>query len=82
MYSMQERENLLKIFREVKVAVSAGDSAKIKNLSDQTTHTASLTHDPDNIVQLSFILLVKLLKGKITENFKGGIVFMNLMSEQ
>lgn len=46
---MQERENLLKIFREVKVAVSAGDSAKIKNLSDQTTHTASLTHDPDNI---------------------------------
>lgn len=46
---MQERENLLRIFREVKVAISSGDSAKIKNLSDQTTNTASLTHDPDNI---------------------------------
>ncbi len=46
---MQERENILKIFRETKEAVSRGDSAKIKNLSDQTTHAASLTHDPDNI---------------------------------
>lgn len=46
---MQERENLLRIFREVKGAVSAGDSAKIKSLSDQTTNTASLTQDSDNI---------------------------------
>jgi len=46
---MHERENILKIFQETKEAVLRGDSAKIKNLSDQTTNSASLTHDPDNI---------------------------------
>ena len=46
---MQERENVLRIFVETKEAVARGDSAKIRNLSNQTTNTASLTHDPDNI---------------------------------
>ena len=46
---MYERENILRIFQETKEAVSHSDSAKIKRLSDQTTNSASLTHDPDNI---------------------------------
>ena len=46
---MEEKENILRIFRETKEALSRGDAAKIKNLSNQTTNTASLTHDPDNI---------------------------------
>ncbi len=46
---MRERENILRIFQETKEAVSEGNSAKIKKLSNQTTNTASLTHDPDNI---------------------------------
>lgn len=46
---MKEKENILRIFQEVKDAVERGDSAEIKNLSDQTINTASLTHDPDNI---------------------------------
>jgi hypothetical protein len=46
---MHERENILRIFQETKEAVAREDSAKIKNLSDQTTNSASLTHDPDNI---------------------------------
>ena len=46
---MQERENILRIFQETKEAVLKGDAAKIKSLSNQTTNTASLTHDPDNI---------------------------------
>ena len=46
---MQERGNVLRILLETKQAILRGDVAKIKNLSDQTTHTASLTHDPDNI---------------------------------
>lgn len=46
---MQERENILRIFKETKEAVSKGDSNKIKSLSNQTTNTAALTHDPDNI---------------------------------
>lgn len=46
---MQERGNVLRIFKETKEAVARGDTAKIKSLSNQTTNTASLTHDPDNI---------------------------------
>lgn len=46
---MYEKENILRIFQETKEAISRGDSAKIKNLSNSTTNSASLTHDPDNI---------------------------------
>jgi hypothetical protein len=46
---MQEKENVLRIFEETKEAIEKNDSAKIKNLSNQTINTASLTHDPDNI---------------------------------
>lgn len=47
---MQERENILRIFQEAREAIETGDSAKIKNLSNQTNNTAALTNDPDNIV--------------------------------
>ena len=47
---MYERENILRIFQETKEAVSRNDSAKIKLLSDQTTNSASLTNDSDNII--------------------------------
>jgi type I site-specific restriction-modification system R (restriction) subunit len=46
---MYERENILKIFKEVKNSLEKGDSAKIKSLSDHTTNSAALTLDPDNI---------------------------------
>ena len=46
---MQERGNVLRIFQETKKAVEIGDSAKIKNLGNQTNNTAALTQDPDNI---------------------------------
>ena len=46
---MYEKENILNIFQETKEAILRTDSAKIKNLSNRTTNSASLTHDPDNI---------------------------------
>ena len=46
---MQEVENILKIFKETKEAIEKNDPMKIKNISNQTINTASLTHDPDNI---------------------------------
>ena len=46
---MEERGNILKIFQETKEAVLKGNAAKIRSLSNQTTNTAALTHDPDNI---------------------------------
>ncbi len=46
---MHERENILRIFQGTKEAVAREDSAKIKELSNQTTNSAALMHDPDNI---------------------------------
>jgi len=65
---MQERENLLRIFKETKEAVSRDDVVKIKNLSDQTTNTASLTHDPDNIA--SAVIIYSLSKILQREDYK------------
>jgi hypothetical protein len=69
---MQERENVLKLFKETKEAVSRGDSAKIKLLSDQTTNTASLTHDPDNIAAAVVIYsLGKIIERKNYQSISG-----------
>lgn len=65
---MQERENILRIFRETKGAILREDSAKIKGLSDQTTNTASLTHDPDNIA--AAVVIYSLSKITEREDYK------------
>ena len=46
---MQEKENILRIFKETKEAIEQEDNIKLKELSDQTIHTASMSQDPDNI---------------------------------
>jgi len=46
---MQEKENILRILKETKEAIKKEDFDLIRNLSDQTINTASLTQDPDNI---------------------------------
>ncbi len=46
---MKEVENVLRILEETKEALKDKNSAKIKSLSNQTTNTASLTQDGDNI---------------------------------
>jgi len=46
---MQEKENIIRIFEETVSALKQEDNIKLKNLSDQTIHTASITQDPDNI---------------------------------
>lgn len=65
---MYERDNLLRVFQKTKEAVSKGDVAKIKGLSDQTTNSASLTHDPDNIA--SAVVIYSLSKILEREDYK------------
>ena len=60
---MKERENVLRILKETKEAIKEGDTSKIKNLSNQTTNTASLTQDPDNIAVAVIVYSI----GKILE---------------
>ncbi len=75
---MEERENILKIFQETKEAVLRGDVAKIKNLSNQTTNTASLTHDPDNIaVAVIVYSLSKIIEREDYKKFPGWSEFYN-----
>lgn len=46
---MEERENILKILQGTLDAVKRNDSFRLKDLSNQTIHTASITQDPENI---------------------------------
>ncbi|MEK6847638.1 MAG: hypothetical protein AABX50_00760 [Nanoarchaeota archaeon] len=69
---MQEAENILRIFQETKEAVSRGDSAEIKNLSNQTNNTAALTNDPDNIATAVVVYaLSKIIEREDYKNLPG-----------
>lgn len=65
---MQEVDNVLRIFEEAKVALQKEDVAELKRLSDQTTNTASLTQDPDNITVA--VIIYSLSKVLERENYK------------
>ena len=65
---MKERENVLRILEETKKAIKQDNITEIKNLSNQTTNTASLTQDPDNIAVAVIVYSI----GKVLEreNYK------------
>ena len=46
---MQEKENVIRILRETLDAMKMENIIRLKDLSDQTIHTASVAQDPDNI---------------------------------
>jgi len=69
---MQEKENVLRILQEAKVAVRDNDSFKLKELSNQTIHTASISQDADNIaVAVGVYSLSKIVERKEYQNFPG-----------
>ena len=47
---MKEVANILRILQETRAAIEVEDSFKIKKLSDQTIHTATISQDSDNII--------------------------------
>ncbi len=79
---MQEKENVLRILQETKDAINNDNSIKLKELSDQTIHTASITQDPDNIaVAVAVYSLSKIVERKKYQEFPGWKDFYkNLMS--
>ncbi len=60
---MEEVSNIIRVLRETKTAINEKDSFKIKKLSDQTIHTATISQDPDNIVTAVLVYSI----GKIIE---------------
>lgn len=76
---MYERENILRIFQETKKAVNSEDIQKIKSLSNQTTNSASLTQDPDNIAAAVVVYgLSKILENKDYRKLRGWNDFYNI----
>ena len=75
---MQEKENILKILEGTKASIQKGDVATIKNLSNQTTNTIALTHDPDNIaIAIIIYSISKLLERQDYQKLPGWNEFYN-----
>ncbi len=69
---MQEKENVLRILQEARTAVKEDNSIKLKELSNQTIHTASITQDADNIaVAVAVYSLSKIVERREYRNFPG-----------
>lgn len=69
---MEEEGNILKIMNQTKAAVRTKDVIKLKELSNQTIHTASITQDPDNLaVAVIVYSLGKIIERKQDKTSKG-----------
>ncbi len=66
---MREVKNILRILEETKKAINKEDYSEIKNLSNQTINTASLTQDPDNIAVA--VIVYSLSKILEREKYRG-----------
>jgi hypothetical protein len=68
---MKEVDNLLRILKEAEEAMKNEDVIKLKQLSDQTIHTATITQDEDNIIIAVIIYsLSKLIERKNYSKYK------------
>ena len=77
---MQEKENVLRILQEARAAIRDNDSIKLKELSNQTIHTASITQDADNIVVAVVVYsLSKIVERKEYTNFSGWKEFYKMI---
>jgi hypothetical protein len=75
---MQEKENILRILKETREAVKKHDIAILKELSNQTLHSASIYRDTDNIaVAVIVYALSKVIERKKFQNFKSWNRFFN-----
>ena len=69
---MKEVDNILKIFQGTKEAIKNEDAIRLKELSDQTIHTASITQDSDNIaVAVMIYSLSKIIERKHYQKYSG-----------
>jgi len=61
---MEDGENIIRILEETKIALKKKDTLKLKQLSDQTNNTASLTQDSDNIAVAVIVYSLGKIFGK------------------
>ncbi len=69
---MQERDNVLRVLKETKQALERNDNISMKELSNQTIHTASVQQDSDNIaVAVIIYALSKIMERKNLQEYRG-----------
>lgn len=79
---MQEVENVLRIFKETRIALKKEDPFVLSDLSNQTINTASRTQDPDNIaVAVVIYSLGKIIGRSNYRSFKDWKKFYKGISE-
>ncbi|MCR4284593.1 MAG: hypothetical protein NUV97_00935 [archaeon] len=79
---MEEVPNILRILRETKKFVASDNSDELKNLSNQTIHSATISQDPDNIIVAVLVYsLGKVLERKHYEKMEGWKEFHAAMTK-
>ena len=69
---MQEKDNVLRILQETKDGLKQNDAIKLKVLSNQTIHTASITQDSDNVLVAVIVYsLSKMIERQEYQKFSG-----------
>ena len=77
---MKEEENILRILKEAKRAIKKNNPSLIRELSNQTINTASLTQDPDNIaVAVIIYSLSKIFEREDYRSLPGWNGFYNIV---
>jgi predicted CopG family antitoxin len=80
---MQEKENILRILQETKEALKNKDVFKLKELSNQTVHTASISQDRENITVAVFVYsLSKIIQRKEYQSPKKWNEFYKFIASQ
>lgn len=76
---MKERDNILRILEQTLYAVKNDNSTPLKELSDQTIHSASTTGDPDNIAVAVIVYSIgKILSRPDYRQVKGFMAFQKI----
>lgn len=60
---MQEVDNVIRILKGVLSSIRKGDVSRIKHLSNETIHSATISQDPDNLIVAVLVYSV----GKVME---------------
>lgn len=75
---MQEKENVLRILTDTLKNIRIEDTNKLKDLSNQTIHTASVSQDPENIaIAVIVYSLSKIIERKEYRSKPGWVKFYN-----
>ncbi len=79
---MIEKNHIINVLRQVKSAVHEEDTAKLKELSNQTIHSASTDQDTDNIaIAVIIYSLSKILEREHYKELPGWKKFFNIYTK-